>query len=74
MRVAGQLCPQAGAFSPEVGLISLFSLNSCPVMHGRSLNSVDFLCNVLHSSDGRKTDLPENSRGASGGNTPVLLG
>lgn len=58
----------------KLAWISSFSLNSCPVVHGRSLNSVDFLCNVLHSSDGGKTDLPENSRGASGSNTPVLLG
>lgn len=31
-RVMGQLCPQAGAFSPKVGLDFLFSLNSCPTM------------------------------------------
>lgn len=30
------------------------------------MNSIDILCNVFHSSDFRKTNLTENSRGAGG--------
>lgn len=86
-KITQQSCPERlGQESPDSSVhrqvpsrlklawISLFSLNSRPVVHRRSLNSVDFLCNVLHSSDGRKTNLPENNRGASRSNTPVLLG
>lgn len=30
------------------------------------MNSIDILCNVFYSSDFRKTNLTENSRGAGG--------
>lgn len=36
MRVAGQLCPQAGAFSPEVGL-DFFVLPELVSCHARAI-------------------------------------